>query len=638
VSASGEEPEEGMEGQGGSSDADEAAARRAVSSYPPPPPGGTVELRGTVRVSERPPPGTDGDLELELDEEAPEIIVDEASEDEALEIDMAEVEEEEALYTPPPLMSHPPPPPGAPAEALDGVEAAAAEQAVAEPAIAETEAAEPAVAEPAIAETEAAEPAVAEPAVVEPAAAELEAAPSEAEAAAPEGEAKAPEEALAPEGEPEAAEAEAAEPEVEAAAPEPEDLPPQEAPEEVAAAAPSDAEQVESPQEGVADASGDEAGAGDSSAAPPEPQGAAEPEQDETAAAAEVEEDLEIEEVEEEDPEGIELHEVEAEAPPPPFNPPPVPAEGEPAAEAAAATPPPSVRPAPRKRKRPWFEGFFNDDYLRTVPPPSPKEVRRQCDFIERELGLERGATILDVGCGLGMHAVELANRGYLLVGLDLSLAMLSRAGDEAQDRGLKINFLHGDMREMAFDGAFDAVLCWGTTFGYFDDEANRQVIARLYNALKPRGLLLLDVVNRDFVISKQPNLIWFEGDGCVCMEETNFNSFTSRLEVKRTVILDDGRQRETRYSVRLYALHELGQLLHQQGFRVAEVSGAEATRGVYLGSDSPRLIILAERRPSQSTPPPSESLPPTPPPSESLPPTPPPGEPQGPAEGNGEG
>jgi SAM-dependent methyltransferase len=149
----------------------------------------------------------------------------------------------------------------------------------------------------------------------------------------------------------------------------------------------------------------------------------------------------------------------------------------------------------------------------------------------------------------------------------------------------------------MNFDGAFDALTCLGTTLGYFDDEANRKVIERFHKALKPGGVLLLDVVNRDHVIRSQPNLIWFEGDGCVCMEESEFNFFTSRLHIKRTVILDTGKQVEHEYSLRLYSLHELGQMLHATGFRVTEVSGREALPGVFFGQESPNLLVVAERR-----------------------------------------
>jgi SAM-dependent methyltransferase len=185
---------------------------------------------------------------------------------------------------------------------------------------------------------------------------------------------------------------------------------------------------------------------------------------------------------------------------------------------------------------------------------------------------------------------------------------MLSRAADEAQDQGFKINFLHADMREMNFEGAFDAVLVWGTTLGYFDDDSNKAVLDRFHRALKPGGLLLLETVNRDFVIRSQPNLVWFQGDGCVVMEESSFNYIASRLAVKRNVILDDGRQRESMYSIRLYSLHELGQILHLRGFRVVEITGREAMPGVFFGADSPKLIILAERRVMAPPAPPGKS------------------------------
>jgi SAM-dependent methyltransferase len=254
------------------------------------------------------------------------------------------------------------------------------------------------------------------------------------------------------------------------------------------------------------------------------------------------------------------------------------------------------IRPS-KPRAHPWWEVFFDDDYLRTVRPPSPEQISRQCDFLEKRLRLKPGATLLDVGCGLGLTVVELCTRGYLGVGLDLSLAMLSRASEEAQGRGMRINFLHSDMRDMNFEGAFDGLMCLGTTFGYFDDDTNKKVLERFLRALKPGGNLVIDVVNRDHVIRAQPNLIWFEGDGCVCMEESEFNFFTSRLHIKRTVILDGGKQAETEYALRLYSLHELGQLLHSAGFRVTEVSGREALPGVFFGQESPQMIVVAERR-----------------------------------------
>jgi len=281
-----------------------------------------------------------------------------------------------------------------------------------------------------------------------------------------------------------------------------------------------------------------------------------------------------------------------ASAKPPPPPPGRAPDAADPTAKAASVKPPPR-----RKRPRQWWETFFSDDYLMSVLMPTPLQVARQVDFVEASLGLKKGSTILDVGCGLGLQAIELTRRGYLVVGLDLSLAMITRAAENAQHENLKINFLHADIREIEFEGAFDGVICLGTTFGFFDDDQNRDVLSRLHSALKPGGRIFIDVVNRDHVIESQPNLVWFEGDDCVCMEESEFNFFSSRLAVKRTMMREDGYQSQADYSVRLYSLHELGLLVQQMGFRVIEVSGHEAMRGVFFGTKSARILMLAERR-----------------------------------------
>jgi SAM-dependent methyltransferase len=256
-----------------------------------------------------------------------------------------------------------------------------------------------------------------------------------------------------------------------------------------------------------------------------------------------------------------------------------------------------SENSAQRRKGRLWWEDLFNDDYLRTCERLTDEQIAREVDFVEDSLGVERGGAVLDLACGTGRHAVDLARRGYEVVGFDLSLAMLARAGDEAQDREAKLNFVQGDMREMSFDEQFDGVFCWNTSFGFFEEEKNALVIDRIHRSLRAGGLFLLDVVNRDFLVRQSPSLAWFEGDGCVCMDEMSVDFITSRMRVKRTMMLDDGRSREIEYSMRVYSLHELGKILHDHGFKVCEVSGRVATPGVFFGNESPRTIILAEKR-----------------------------------------
>lgn len=306
----------------------------------------------------------------------------------------------------------------------------------------------------------------------------------------------------------------------------------------------------------------------------------------------------------------VDVEEKKPAPPPPPAKkPPPPPPKREKlpsVPEIATAAPTPLPAPSGVKRQKAWWEELFGDDFLRTMERLDRKFTQRECNFIEDRLGVETGAVILDLACGPGLHAVELASRGYSVVGYDLSLAMLARAADEAQERGQKLNFLQGDMREMAFDETFDAVYSWNTSFGYFDDEKNYDVLRRIHRALRQGGMLLMDVINHDYVVCRQPSLVWFEGDGCVCMDEMSVDSFTSRLRVKRTVMFEDGRTREVDYAIRLYALHELGKMLHEVGFKVVEVTGHPAHPGVFFGSESPRIIILAERAEAKNRNPPA--------------------------------
>lgn len=103
-----------------------------------------------------------------------------------------------------------------------------------------------------------------------------------------------------------------------------------------------------------------------------------------------------------------------------------------------------------------------------------------------RELELDKPMKILDLACGHGRHANRLAELGHSVTGVDITSGFLEIAKKDAQERGVSVEYVQGDMREISFKEEFDRVLLLFTAFGYFEDEENFKVLENVAQALKP--------------------------------------------------------------------------------------------------------------------------------------------------------
>ena len=113
---------------------------------------------------------------------------------------------------------------------------------------------------------------------------------------------------------------------------------------------------------------------------------------------------------------------------------------------------------------------------------------------------------VLDVPCGFGRIANRLAARGCRVTGLDASPLFLARARQDAAALGVAVEYVAGDMRALPWAGRFDRLVCWFTSFGYFDDATDRRVLAGFRRALRPGGRLVLDHANLARLVRAQPS------------------------------------------------------------------------------------------------------------------------------------
>jgi SAM-dependent methyltransferase len=248
------------------------------------------------------------------------------------------------------------------------------------------------------------------------------------------------------------------------------------------------------------------------------------------------------------------------------------------------------------QKAKPWHE---NDDFWTTVAPvlfvqrrweDAPAEVGQVVSL----LGIEPGAHVLDLCCGVGRHTLELARRGFQVTGVDRTRPYLDRASQQAEAEGLEIEFVQSDMRTFCRPDAFDAVVNLFTSFGYFEDpEDDRQVTMNMYRSLKSDGTFLIDMMGKEVLARIFRERDWYEENGVLILEERKISENWSWME-NRWIMFADNNRTELRLSHRIYSAMELASLLTECGFTHVDAYG-DLEGGAY-DHLARRLVIVAHK------------------------------------------
>jgi SAM-dependent methyltransferase len=245
-----------------------------------------------------------------------------------------------------------------------------------------------------------------------------------------------------------------------------------------------------------------------------------------------------------------------------------------------------------------WYQSFFGQDYLDVYAYQFTDErAQKETAFAAKALELRTGERVLDLCCGQGRHAVLLASMGMEVTGLDLSEQYLRLTEDAAREHKVSLTTVHADMRDIPFEAHFDAIVNMFSSFGYLESEAeDAKVLDSIHRALKPGGRVLLDLLNRDWVVDNYVQNDWHrESDGTLYLEHRELDLLTSRNHVTFTAISPDGKQREiVGHHIRLYTLREVAGMLEAAGLLFEAVYGG--FDGEDYGIGTRRTIVVARR------------------------------------------
>jgi len=248
--------------------------------------------------------------------------------------------------------------------------------------------------------------------------------------------------------------------------------------------------------------------------------------------------------------------------------------------------------------EQPWYRSFFGQDYLDVYGYQfTPERAALEAGFVVKLLGLRPDDVVLDLCSGQGRHSVPWAAAGLRVTALDMSRQYLALAADAAREAGVDLETVHADMREIPFDSHFDAVVNMFSSFGYLESEAeNARVLMAVRRALKPDGVALFDLLNRDWVIANyETEDSHADPDGTRYLEHRRLDLETSRNHVSFTVVSPDGTRREVDgHHIRLYTLREVRGMLDAAGLQYEGVHGGYEHET--YGIETRRMIVIARR------------------------------------------
>ncbi len=251
-----------------------------------------------------------------------------------------------------------------------------------------------------------------------------------------------------------------------------------------------------------------------------------------------------------------------------------------------------------------WWKTLFDETYLITDARTVCDEALtcREVDFLEQALKLEKSWPILDLCGGQGRHSLELSRRGFRDVTvLDYSRVLIDLGTETAQKEGLNTLFMRRDARKTGLPSTkFKVIIIMASSFGYFVDESeNERILREAFRLLMPKGLLLLDLPHREYVLKNFVPQSWHEANKeiVVCRQRRLDKDIIHGREM--VISKTKGMIRDGTYCTHLYSPGKITTLLRSSGFACVTIHKDFVSHGEEgdYGLMTNRMIVIADKK-----------------------------------------
>lgn len=232
-----------------------------------------------------------------------------------------------------------------------------------------------------------------------------------------------------------------------------------------------------------------------------------------------------------------------------------------------------------------------------------------EVDFLLKCLHKHRFKTqsVLDLNCGIGRHSIELGKRGITVMGTDLSLHYINVAKKRAKEQRVEkiVRFKVADMRRIASSLRglqFDGIINLFTSFGYYDDATNDDILRQCAGLVRAKGFFALEIMNRDWLVRTFQPRGFTRYKGLIRLEDRKFDVETSRVQATWTFLKQQSEkqfilEKQVTINDRLWSLHELVETFRKNGWRfnAAYPGFGSQDKNVSL-AEAHRLLFIAKR------------------------------------------
>ena len=239
-----------------------------------------------------------------------------------------------------------------------------------------------------------------------------------------------------------------------------------------------------------------------------------------------------------------------------------------------------------------FFEGSYKDVWRKLIPQGL---TEAEADFIEATCGLKTGHRVLDIMCGYGRHALELGKRGMEVTAIDNLEDYIQEINEKAANQSIHVKGVQADVVAVELNGTYDAIICMGNSFSFFNSADALQILQNLSAHIKQGGKLIINSwMIGEIAIRHFKEKDWYYVGTYKCLIDNKYLLHPSRIESEQHIIHQNGEIEVTEGVDYIFTIAELEALLKEASFTLKQVYSTPRKKPFLLGDS--RAYIVAER------------------------------------------